>query len=130
MNIKLLRTPSLWGAAAPLVCAGHCVASPALVAFAPALAVGESVELALLALSAVLAVGLVALGVRVHGRAAVWLPVVAGCALVAVVHSGWTVLPESLLTAAGSVSIAAGMIWNARLRHAAACKGCGCPAHE
>lgn len=125
-----VRQPAFWAAAAPLLCAVHCAAAPVLVAVLPSLGVSEGVERVLMALSAALAAGFAISGIRSHGRAVVLLPLAAGLLL-------WVtgsldllpVLPEAVAHAAGGALMAAGMLWNANLRHRAACRGCGCPAH-
>jgi hypothetical protein len=120
-----------WAAALPLLCAAHCVASPLLVLAAPALALSEGSEAAVKLASAALAAGLVWSGVRAHGRLAVALPVLAGAAVWAAAAAlGADGAAERLWTAAGAVLLAAGMSWNAQLRHRATCRACGCAAHR
>jgi MerC mercury resistance protein len=116
-----------WATAAPLVCAVHCVAAPLLVAVAPRLTLTEAHERGLVAGSLVVAAATLSLGVRVHRRRAVWLPVTAGTVL-------WLLsrfLPPSAegpVTVAASLLMAGGTFWSARLRHLATCRRCGCIA--
>ena len=126
-----LRRPGAWAAALPLVCAAHCIAMPLVALFVPVLAVGSGVETGLMVASAALALWAARGGVRLHGRYAVWIPVLLGLGVWAASLAGWTrPLPEPVTTTLGSLLLAGGMVWNARLRHEAACRRCGCPAHH
>jgi hypothetical protein len=130
VNASPLRRPSLWTAALPLACAVHCVAMPLVALFVPVLGHATGVEAAILLVSAVLAAGTTLYGVRAHGRRAVWLPVTAGLALWAASLAGWTQpVPEPVTTVLGSLLVAGALVVNARLRHEASCRSCGCPAH-
>lgn len=118
-----------WAPAAPLLCAVHCLATPLVVSLLPAAGAGERAEPWLLA--AVLAVAALALRteLRAHGRRRVLVPAVAGFAVWAASLAGWLEpAPEALTTTLGSLLVAGGMAWSARLRHAATCRDCGCPA--
>ncbi|MFZ5625195.1 MAG: MerC domain-containing protein [Gemmatimonadota bacterium] len=114
---------------APLVCAIHCIAMPAVVALAPALAPSAAVETWLLVASAGLGIGGLAAGTRRHRRAIVWAPAGAGFGLwitrSALAPDG---LAETLVTVAGALLVAGALAWSARLRHLAACRHCGCPS--
>jgi MerC mercury resistance protein len=119
-----------WAAAVPMLCAVHCVATPVLVMAAPALALGHGAEAVVQAVSAALAALMAWSGIRAHGRRAVLAPMAAGLLLwAAPALAGWTGAAETLAHAAGGVLLAGGMVWSARLRHRAACRHCGCPAH-
>lgn len=117
-----------WAAAAPVLCAAHCIAAPLLVALAPWLAPGEAYERAFMAASLALAACAVLLGFRAHRRLAPLLLVAAGALL-------WmgplviSTIPEVAATVAASLLMAGGTLRSAQLRHRAACGGCGCPAH-
>ncbi|HEX2191266.1 MAG TPA: MerC domain-containing protein [Longimicrobiaceae bacterium] len=130
MNAPPLRRPALWSAALPLACAAHCVAMPLAALFVPVLGHSTGVETGILLVTAVLAAAALRSGVRAHGRRAVWLPVAVGFAIWSASLAGWTQpLPEPATTVLGSLLVAAGMVRSARLRHEAACRSCGCPAH-
>lgn len=101
------------------------------VLFAPALVPGEWLESSLMLASGILAIAVGMTGVRLHGRLAVWIPLVAGIVVWIASLAGWAEpLPETATTIAGSLLLAAGMVWNARLRHQTVCGKCGCPAHS
>jgi len=130
MNDSSLRRPALWTVALPLACAVHCLAMPLVALFVPLLAPAHELEVVLMGASVLLAAVLARGGVRSHGRRAAWVPVVLGTAVwsAGVAHlGGW--LPEQAASVLGSVLLAGGMAWNARLRHEASCRSCGCPAH-
>lgn len=123
---RALRGLEAWATAAPLLCAVHCVAAPLLMVLAPALALDEAHERAVLGASVLLAAAAVALGFRTHRRPGVWLPVAAGALLFLRPPA---VLPEEAVSIAASLLLAAGTFWSARLRHRATCRRCGCIAH-
>ncbi|HEV2149386.1 MAG TPA: MerC domain-containing protein [Longimicrobiaceae bacterium] len=130
MNASPLRRPALWTAALPVACAVHCVAMPLAALFVPVVGHATGVEAGIMLASAALAVATTVYGVRAHGRRAVWLPVLVGFAVWAASLAGWTEpLPEPATTVLGSLLVAGGLMRNARLRHAASCRSCGCPAH-
>lgn len=130
MNVFSPRRPALWTAALPVACAAHCVVMPLLALFLPVLAPAHGVEVVLMLASAALATGATLAGVRAHGSRAVWLPVLAGLAVWGAGLAGWAApVPEPAVTTAGALLLAGGMVRNARLRHAATCHSCGCPAH-
>jgi hypothetical protein len=121
------RRAAFVSVAAPLLCAVHCMAAPLLVALTPALGHGPA-EIAIQAATLAFAVVLLRAGLRTHGRRAVIAPVALGAAAWMAGHAA----PESaetMFSVAGGLLIAAGMLWNARLRHEAVCHSCGCPAH-
>jgi hypothetical protein len=114
-------------AAAPLLCAIHCVATPLLVAVLPAFAMGHTAELTMFAVTVVLATWAVRSGTVVHRHP--------GPALVAGLGvSSWGgQLFDALPTFGGELGIAlaalftaAGLVWNARLRHSASAECCDC----
>jgi len=118
-------------AAAPVLCAAHCIATPLLVLLSPAFQMSSAVEYTVMAVAATLAILFLAWGVAAHGRAVVWIPAIAG---LIVWIGGEAVFGHSAgglwLHVAGSILLAGGLIWNAYLRHEATCSDCGCPAHE
>lgn len=131
MNDSSLRRPALWTAALPLACAVHCLLMPLVALFVPLLAPAHGLEAVLMGASALLAAAVTRGGVRAHGRRAVWVPVLLGTAVwgASVAHAAGP-LPEQATHVLGSVLLAGGMVWNARLRHEASCRSCGCPAHS
>jgi len=120
-----------WAAAAPVLCAAHCIATPLLVLLSPTFHMTPAVEYAVMGAAALLAIAFLAWGVAAHGRAVVWIPVIAG---LVVWIGGEATFGHSAgglwLHVAGSILLAGGLIWNAFLRHEATCRDCGCPAHE
>ncbi|MET0397550.1 MAG: MerC domain-containing protein [Longimicrobiaceae bacterium] len=131
MNDSSLRRPALWTAALPLACAVHCLLMPLVALFVPLLAPAHSLEVVFMGASVLLAAVLTRGGVRAHGRRAAWVPVVLGTAVWAagIAHVGGRI-PEQATSVLGSVLLAGGMAWNARLRHEVSCRSCGCPAHS
>jgi hypothetical protein len=113
-----------WTAAAPLLCAVHCLAAPLFLVVAPALADNRTVEVALMAISAVIALVVVSLGTRRHGEALVWLPVMLGLAIWLSASVASSAVAERVLMVAGGVLLAGGLYWDARLRHRATCTTC------
>ena len=131
MNDSSLRRTAPWAAALPLACAAHCVLMPLVALFVPFLAPAHELEVVFMGVSAALALALVRGGVRAHGRGAVWVPVLLGTAVwgAGLAHLGGRI-PEQATGVLGSVLLAGGMVWNARLRHEASCRSCGCPVHH
>lgn len=120
---------ALFAAAAPLLCAVHCAAAPLVALALPSLGVHGPLEGAFKLASGLIAVLFVAGGVRAHGRRVVALPVAAGLALWVAGGLAGTLAAETVASVAGGLLLAAGLWWNASLRHRAACHHCGCPAH-
>jgi len=119
-----------WGWLVPMVCAVHCVAAPVLLVVAPAFASSTLVEGVLMAAAFFFAVVIVMAGVQVHGRAVVWIPISLGSLLwVAELAEAPISAPGTVLTVAGSLLLAGGLVWNSRLR-AKARPACDCPAHR
>lgn len=120
-----------YAALAPFACVLHCLGAPLFVLAAPALAENRGIEWTLMAIAATLGIGTVLSAARRHGDRRVWVPVGAGLLIWLLGLSGWwETVPETPLTVAGGLLLAAGMLWNARLRHRHACAACGCPVHE
>lgn len=125
MTTRVLRH-SL-AAAAPLLCAVHCVATPLLVAVMPAFAVGHTAEVMMFVTSVALVVWATRSGTMVHRHAGPAM--VAGLGL-----STWGALLFGVLPSVGGelgIALAAlltagGLVWNARLRHWATEMGCSC----
>lgn len=114
-------------AAAPLLCAIHCVATPLLVAVLPAFAMGHAAEVAMFGVSVVLVGWAVRTGTVVHRHVGPTL--MAGLGV-----SSWGALLFGALPPVGGelgIALAAlltagGLVWNARLRHSAGEVGCSC----
>ena len=122
---------SVWAAAAPLVCAVHCLAAPLVAVALPAASPHGPVEVAFKGATALAAAAFLWHGLSVHGRRRVIVPVALGLAAwAATALAGLAGTPEAAASAAGGLLMAAGLFWNARLRHEAACHRCGCPAHD
>src|SRR5690606_32254935 len=84
---------------------------------APALVTDPAVEVAFLAMSVVLAGAALHLGIRRHGNPAPVLPVGVGllawgASLTSVLHP----IPEELSTFLAALTVAGGLLWNARLQ--------------
>jgi hypothetical protein len=119
-----------WGWVVPIVCAVHCLAAPVLLVVAPAFATSTLLEGGLMAAASLVAVPTVAGGVQAHGRSIVWLPIAAG----AVIWASELMelargVPDTVLTVTGSLLLAGGLLWNARLR-ARAHDDCACTVHR
>ena len=114
-------------AAAPLLCAIHCVATPLLVAVMPAFAMGHTAEVVMLAASVVLVGWATWSGTLVHRH--VGPALVAGLGLSLWGGQLFGALPAvggELGIALAALLTAAGLMWNARLRHSATEIGCSC----
>ncbi len=124
-----MRTPvSLPAHTAPLVCAVHCLAAPLFASGAPLLASAPA-EWGFFAAGAALPLAASLEAYRHHRRPAPVLAVAAAIAAWALSLGGaWWALPEEATTAAACAALAAASVWSARVRHRAACDGCGCPA--
>jgi hypothetical protein len=115
---------------APLACAAHCIATPLAVALLPGIAPPGG-EWPLFAAGALLSCGAAFSALRLHRRPAVaWAVLAAVAAWAASLAGLFEPLPEELTTVAACVALAAAVHHGARLRHRAACAGCGCPGHE
>lgn len=111
-------------AAAPLLCAAHCLATPVFVVAAPAVADYPGIEVGLMIVSAAIGVAAGAGGVRLHGEARVWLPIVVGLALWLAGMISQLPAHEQLLTVTGGLMLAGGLFWNGWLRHRTTCASC------
>lgn len=126
-SARVVRGMEAGAAAAPLLCAAHCIALPLVVAFAPRLAAFEEHERAVMGTSLVVALAATLLGVRVHRRPS---PLILAGAGALAWGATFLALPLSgeLLAVTASLLMAAATLWSARLRHRAACPRCGCAA--
>ena len=119
-----LASGSRLTACAAAWCGLHCALTPFLVAAAPALALAEGVERAVWAGTVFLGVVMLALGPACK-NAAVILTFVGGAALWASSLAGWLEpLPETVTSAAGSLTLAGALVQSARICQASACSEC------
>ena len=130
--IPFLNQPWGWTPLAPLLCAIHCVATPIMVAFVPALAPVEALEAWFLAGTAAL-VGLALVsGLRNHGEWKVAVPMALGLvAWAASVGHAFHPVPEPATSSVAALTVAGGLLWNARLHcvhnERSVARSCGCP---
>ena len=105
-------------------CGLHCALTPFLVAVTPALALAEGVERAMWVGTVFLGVVLLVLSPACK-NAAVVLTFAGGAALWAASLAGWLEpLPETLTSAAGSLTLAGALVQSARICQAGACSAC------
>ena len=105
-------------------CGLHCALTPFLVLVAPALALSEGVERAVWAGTVVLGAVLLVLG-PARRNAAVVLTFGGGTVLWAASLAGWLEpLPETMTSAAGSLTLAAALVKSARICQAGECAAC------
>ena len=124
-----LASGSRLAACAAAWCGLHCALTPFLVAVAPALALAEGVERAVWAGTVSLGVVMLVLGPACK-NAAVMLIFAGGAALWAASLAGWLdPLPETVTSAAGSLTLAGAMVQSARICQAAACSACADEEH-
>ncbi len=110
-----------WAAA---LCGVHCALTPVLVAVAPALALAEGVERAVWAGTVLLGALMLAMGPAGRSGAAS-LTFTAGAALWGASLAGWLEpAPETVTSVAGSLTLAAALLWSARICRAGACPEC------
>lgn len=114
----------------PLTCAVHCMVTPVLVAFVPALGVAPSIEWILLAGSVAVAMLALRRGARFYRNRLVWALAGSGAAIWALsLLSVFEPLPETVTSPLGGAVLAAALFWKGRLSHRHACRDCGCPMH-
>lgn len=116
------ETSSRWVACAAGLCAVHCLATPVLVLVAPFLVIAEGGEWWLWAGTVVFSAALLLMGpIPRHGG--VIGMVTAGAAVWAASLLGWfEPMPEYLTSPVGSLLLAGGMLWSARLCRSGACE--------
>lgn len=115
-------TSSRWVACAAGLCAVHCLASPLLALVAPFLVISEQGEWWVWGGTVVAAIALLAVG-PIPRSLGVTVPVVLGAVVWAASLLGWfEPLPEFVTSPVGSVLIAGGMLWSARLCRSGACR--------
>lgn len=113
---SLFPHPWGWASVAPVACAIHCAATPLLIAVAPAFAVGEAAEWTLFGLSVVVVAWALSSGLRRHRNLRPALVIGLGLAAWAasLLHA-FHPIPEEVTTVIAALTVAAGLIWNARL---------------
>ena len=105
-------------------CAVHCALTPFLAVAAPALALSENAERALWAGTVLLGAVMLLMGPARRNAAPV-LTFLCGAALWGASLAGWfEPLPETVTSAAGSLTLAAALLWSARICQAGACEVC------
>jgi hypothetical protein len=116
MKSSVFRHPWGWTSLAPILCAIHCAAAPLLVLVLPAFAFTPAAEWSLLALTAGLAAFALFSGVRSHSEWRVLLPGAGGLLAWGASLSGiFLPFPEAASTAAASLFVAGGLLWNSRM---------------
>lgn len=119
-----LASGSRLAACAAAWCSLHCALTPFLVAAAPALALSEGVERAAWAGTVVLGAAMLVLG-PARKNAVAMLTFGGGAALWAASLAGWLEpLPETVTSAAGSLTLAGALVQSARVCQAGACPVC------
>lgn len=120
------------GAGLSLACAIHCMLAPVLVAVLPMLGLGflvdDMTEAVLLSLAAVLAVGSLCWGFRLHKSTRVFFPLGAALLLIAAGRLFAEDASEIVLVVAGAIMLAASHLLNRHLCRS--CIGCNHPAHR
>jgi hypothetical protein len=114
----------------PALCAVHCVVAPLLAGTLPLIATPMA-EWLLLAVSAAIAFWLLVSGFTTHRQLGpCWL---GGLGLACWLGAMAELLPASgqdAVAMTGGLIMAGALQWSGRLRHAANCAACGCPAHD
>ena len=119
-----LASGSRLAACAAAWCGLHCALTPFLVVAAPALALSEGVERTVWVGTVVLGAVMLVLG-PARNSAAVILTFAGGAALWAASLAGWLEpLPETVTSAAGSLTLAGALFQSARVCQAGACPAC------
>ena len=120
----VLVSGSRLAACAATWCALHCALTPFLAVAAPALALSEGAERALWAGTVLLGAVMLLMGPARRNAAPV-LTFVCGAVLWAASLAGWLEpLPETVTSAAGSLTLAAALLQSARICQAGACPVC------
>ena len=120
----VLVSGSRLAACAATWCALHCALTPFLAAAAPALALSEGAERALWAGTVLLGAVMLLMGPARRNAAPV-LTFLCGAVLWGASLAGWfEPLPETATSATGSLTLAAALVWSARICKAGACPEC------
>jgi len=120
----VLVSGSRLAACAATWCAVHCALTPFLAVAAPALALSEGAERALWAGPVLLGAVMFLMGPARRNAAPV-LTFLCGATLWGASLAGWfEPVPETVTSAAGSLTLAAALVWSARICQAGACPAC------
>ena len=120
----VLVSGSRLAACAATWCAVHCALTPFLAVAAPALALSEGAERALWAGTVLLGAVMLLMGPARRNAAPV-LTFLCGAVLWGASLAGWfEPLPETVTSATGSLTLAAALLWSARICRAGACAAC------
>ena len=121
---SVLVSGSRLAACAATWCALHCALTPFLAVAAPALALSEGAERALWAGTVLLGAVMLLMG-PARKNAAPVLTFLCGAALWGASLAGWfEPLPETVTSAAGSLTLAAALLQSARICQTGACPAC------
>ena len=119
-----LASGSRLAACAAAWCGVHCALTPVLVVVAPALALSEGVERGVWIGTVLVGAAMVALG-PARKNVAVILIFVAGAVLWTASLAGWLEpVPETVTSAAGSLTLAGALVQSARICRTRACAVC------
>ena len=119
-----LASGSRLAACAAAWCGVHCALTPVLVVVAPALALSEGVERGVWIGTVLVGAAMVALG-PARKNVAVILIFVAGAVLWTASLAGWLEpVPETVTSAAGSLTLAGALVQSARVCRTRACAVC------
>ncbi len=120
----VLASGSRLAAGAAIWCALHCALTPFLAVAAPALALSESTERALWVGTVLLGAAMLGLG-PARRKTALVLTFAGGAGLWAASLAGWLEpLPETVTSAAGSLTIAGALVLSARVCQVGECPEC------
>ncbi|MDE0101041.1 MAG: MerC family mercury resistance protein [Bryobacterales bacterium] len=119
-----LASGSRLAACAAACCGLHCALTPVFVVAAPSLALSEGVERAVWVGTVFLGAVMLALG-PARKNASVTLTFAGGASLWGASLAGWLEpLPETMLSAVGSLTLAVALVRSARACQAGACAVC------
>ncbi len=124
-----LASGSRLTACAAAWCGVHCALTPFLVAAAPALALSEGIERGVWAGTVLVGAAMLVMG-PARTNAPVVLTFVGGALLWAASLAGWLEpVPETMTSAAGSLTLAGALLHGARVCRADACAMCADEGH-
>ncbi len=124
-----LASGSRLTACAAAWCGVHCALTPFLVAAAPALALSEGIERGVWAGTVLVGAAMLVMG-PARTNAPVVLTFVGGALLWAASVAGWLEpVPETMTSAAGSLTLAGALLHGARVCRADACAMCADEGH-
>ncbi len=118
-----------WSAAAPLLCAVHCLLTPLLVAAIPALDLGWGAEFGMFLVSVTLVTWTLRRDIPSHGERRVLVPALLGLGLWGAALLVPTFTLGEFAVGLGAMATAGALLWNARLHHRAPHAGCAIHQH-